>query len=168
MTRSPNEAVKQSPHEAFSLDLSIAPDGAIGRISANINRRGKRAFGVLKTANEYVGVVIGHEFEVWERQKRAIHARGRIVPRHRGSRLEARFVVSGWTRSLLALFFLLYLLVALGIATQPPDTAVSPGEIAVTIAGAGVLVVLFAAGARGQRADLRSFLERCFAGVERL
>jgi hypothetical protein len=154
--------------EDWSLDLAIAPDGAIGRIGASINKRGKRAFGVLKTANEYVGVVRANEFELWERQQRAVHARGRVVARHRGSRVEVNLVVPRRTRFLLGLFFALYLLVSLGIATQPPDPGISVGEVVVSIVGAGVLVALFAAGARSQRSDLRRFFERVFEDVARI
>ncbi len=152
----------------WSLDLAIAPEGATARISANINKRGKRAFGVLKTANEYVGVVADREFEVWERQKRAVHARGRVVARSRGSRVDVRFTVPRRTRFLIGLFFVLYALVSLGIATQPPDPSVSAGEVLVSIVGAGVLVALFITGARSQRADLEGFFNRIFEGVARL
>ena len=159
--------MKRSPHTLF-LDLAIAPEGAAARISAHINKRGKRAFGVLKTANEYVGMVTEGEFEVWEKQQRAVHAHGHIRARDRGSRVEVRFIVPTWTRLLLAIFFVLYALAAFGIATQPPDPSVSLGEVLVAIAGLGVIVVLFAFGARSQRADLRAFLERVFDGVARL
>ncbi len=141
----------------WSLDLAIAPEGATARISANINKRGKRAFGVLKTANEYVGVVADREFEVWERQKRAVHARGRVVARSRGSRVDVRFTVPRRTRFLIGLF-----------STQPPDPSVSAGEVLVSIVGAGVLVALFITGARSQRADLEGFFNRIFEGVARL
>ena len=152
----------------WSLDLAIAPDGAAGRIAANINKRGKRAFGVLKIANEYIGVVVAHEFEVWERQQRAVHARGRVVPRDRGSRVEVSLVVPRRTRFLIGLFFVLYVLVSLGIATQPPDPGISAGEAVVAIGGAGVLAALFFAGARRQRQDLRAFFDRIFEDVARI
>jgi hypothetical protein len=154
--------------EDWSLDLAMAPDGAAGRIASNINRRSKRAFGVLKTTNEYVGVVRANEFELWERQQRAVHARGRVVPRHRGSRVEVSLLIPRRTRFLIGVFFALYLLVSLGIATQPPDPSVSAGETLVALAGAGVLVALFTAGARSQRADLRKFFERVFEDVAKL
>ena len=154
--------------ETWSLDVAIAPDAAIGRISANINRRGKRAFGVLKTANEFVGVVAQRDFEIWEKQKRAIHARGRVVARSSGSRIEVTFVVPTLTRLLLGLFFFLYALVAIGIATQPPDPSVSLGEVVIALAGVAVLVTLFVIGARSQRTDLRGFLERVFEDVAKI
>jgi hypothetical protein len=157
-----------STNEAWSLEVAIAPEGALGRIAANINRRGKRAFGVLKTGNEFVGAVVASEFEIWERQTRAVHALGRVTSRHRGSRVEVRFVVPLRTRVLLGLFFVLYVLVALGIATQPPEPSVSPAELITAVAGAAVLVALFIASARSQRTELRAFLERLFDGVARL
>ena len=152
----------------WSLDLAIAPEGATARISAAINKRGKRAFGVLKTSDEYVGIVTEGEFEIWEKQKRAVHAHGRVRARARGSRLDVRFIVPTWTRLLLGIFFVLYALVALGIATQPPDPTVSLGEVLVAVVGVAVIVTLFVVSARSQRADLRAFLERVFDGVARL
>src|SRR5439155_6420903 len=152
----------------WSCDLAIAPQGALDRISARINRRSKRAFGVLKTTNEYVGVVGPRAFEIWERQNRAIHARGRVDPRPRGTRLEVDFVAPLRTRVVIAVFFVLYALVSLGIATQPPDPALSAWEVAVAAAGAVVLVILFVAGACSQRAALLGFLERTFADVRRI
>jgi hypothetical protein len=160
--------VKPWVNKTFFLDLAIAPDGAVGRISTNINRRSKRAFGVLKTANEFVGVVVEREFEVWEKQKRAIHARGRVVPRDRGSRVEVTLAVPRRTQFLIGIFFVLYVLVSLGIATQPPDPSVSVGELIVSIAGAGALIALFIASARSQQADLRAFFERVFGDVARI
>ena len=156
------------PRAAWSVDLSIAPQGALDRISANINRRGKRALGLLKTENEFVGVVAGHEFEIWERQKRAVHARGRFAARARGSRLEVRFFVPLRTRVLLGVFFVLYAAVAVGIATRPEEPSVSGPEVFITLAGAAVLVALFVTGARSQRADLRAFLANVFDGVARI
>jgi hypothetical protein len=150
------------------LDLEIAPEGALGRISAGINQRGKRAFGVLKTANEYVGVIAGQEFEIWERQKRAVHARGRVAARKRGTRLEVTFTVPTRTRVLIVIFFMLYALAAFGIASQPQESSVSPIELLIAVGGAAVLAALFVAGAQSQRADLRRFLEHMFEGVGRL
>jgi hypothetical protein len=154
------------PH--WSCDLAIAPQGALDRIAAGINRRGRRAFGVLKTTNEYVGFIGQDEFEIWERQKRAIHARGRVAPKTRGTRLEVEFVAPLRTRVLIALFFAMYAVVSIGIATQPPDPEVSLFELVVAAAGGVALVALFIAGARSQRADLRAFLERTFADVRRI
>ena len=147
----------------WSSDIAIAPQGALDRISARINRRGKRAFGVLKTTNEYVGVVGPREFEIWERQKRAIHARGRVEAAQRGSRLEVSFITPARTR----VFYVLYALVAAGIATRQPDPTVSVEEVAVSVVGALVIAGIFVGGAQSQRKDLRAFLEEVFADVRR-
>ena len=152
----------------WSLDLAVAPEAAVARIAANINRRGKRAFGVLKTENEFVGVIRGAEFEFWERQKRAIRARGLAHARRGGTHLEVAFVLPLRTRALLVLLGILYVLAAIGIAGQPPDTAISGGDAAIALLGAVVLAAIFAASARSQRADLRRHLERAFAEVPRI
>ena len=152
----------------WSLDLAIAPDGALQRIAAAINRPKKRAFGVLKTENEYVGFIREDTFEIWERQGRAIHGRGVVRGRRGGSRVEVRLMLPRWTRVLVGLFFALYLLVAAGIATQPPRTEISAEEVGVALAGAALLAAIFAAGAAQQRANLRRFLERTFSEVPRL
>lgn len=152
----------------WSLDLAIAPDGALQRIAAAINRPKKRAFGVLKTENEYVGFIHEATFEIWERQGRAIHGRGTIRGRRGGSRVELRSALPRLTKVLVGLFFALYALVAAGIATQPPRADISVEEVAIALAGAAVLVAIFAASAAKQRADLRRFLERTFIDVPRL
>jgi hypothetical protein len=154
-------------HE-WSLDLAIAPDGAVQRIGAAINRPKKRAFGVLKTGNEYVGFIRDDTFEIWERQGRAIHGRGTVRGRRGGSRVEMRLPLRRLTKVLVVLFFALYALVAAGIATQPPRPEVSVEEVVITAAGAVLLAAIFAAGAARQRADLQRFLERTFSDVPRL
>ena len=152
----------------WSLDLAIAPDGALQRIAAAINRPKKRAFGVLKTENEFVGFIREDTFEIWERQGRAIHGRGVVRGRRGGSRVEVRLVLPRWRKALVGVFFALYLLVAAGIATQPPRTEISAEEVAIALAGAALLAVIFAAGAARQRSDLRRFLERIFEDVPRI
>ena len=149
----------------WSRDIAMAPQAALDRIGAGINRRGKRAFGVLKTENEYVGFVGTREFEIWERQKRAIHARGRVTPARRGSRLEVEFVAPLRTRVLIVVLYVLYALAALGIASRAPDPAITGDELLIAAAGAVALATLFIVGARSQRADLRGFLESTFADV---
>src|SRR5438874_6021475 len=126
------------PHE-WSVDIAIAPDGALQKIAAAINRPKKRAFGVLKTENEYVGYIHEGTFEIWERQGRAIHGRGVVRARPGGSRVEVRLVVPRWTKVLVGLFFVLYGLVAAGIATQPPRMEISGDEITIALAGAALL-----------------------------
>jgi hypothetical protein len=152
----------------FVLDIRIAPEGALARLSAAINRPRKRLFGVLKTENEYVGNVRDEEFEVWERRQRAVHLRGRVRARGGGARIELRFVLPMRTRTLIVLFFGLYLVVAIGIATQPPETFLSAEEMIIAVAGAVVLAVIFLAAAEWQRRDLRAFVESLFTDVTRI
>jgi len=152
----------------WSADVATAPGGVLKRLASAINRPKKRAFGLLKTENEYVGVIGDDAFEVWERQKRAIHAHGQVRARAGGSRVEVRLVVPPRTRVLLGVFFVLYIAAAIGIASQPPQPGISPQEVGVSVAGGLVLAVLFAAGARSQRADLRAFLDRVLGGLPRI
>ncbi|MDP9281185.1 MAG: hypothetical protein M3P38_03725 [Chloroflexota bacterium] len=154
-------------HE-WSLDLAIAPAGATAKIDAAINRPKRRAFGVLKTENEFVGFVRDDTFEVWERQGRAIHGLGTIRGRRGGSRLEVRLVLPRIRKIIIGVFFGLYALVAAGIATQPPRTEIGVEEVVIALVGAVLLAAIFAAGAAQQRAELRRFLERTFSDVPRL
>lgn len=152
----------------WSLDVAIAPAGAMAKIASAINQPKKRAFGVLKTDNEFVGFAHDDTFEIWERQKRAIHGRGTVRGLRGGSRIEMRLAPRGPTKVLVGTFFVLYALVAVGIATQPPRTDISIQEIVISLIGAALLAVIFAASAAQQRADLQRFLERTFSEVPRL
>ena len=152
----------------WTIDLAIAPPSALGRIASAINRRPKRMFGILKTENEYVGNVQDEEFEVWERRQRAVRLRGRVQARTGGTRMELRLVLPLRTRILIGLFFGLYIVVAIGIASRPPETVLSAGEMLTAVAGAVVLALIFLAAAERQRRDLRAFVESLFADVTRL
>ena len=152
----------------WSLNVAIAPAGAMAKIASAINRPKRRAFGVLKTENEFVGFIHDDTFEIWERQKRAIHGRGTIRGRRGGSRIEMRIAPRGVTKVLVGVFFVLYALVAAGIATQPPRSEIGIEEIAISLGGAALLAAIFAASAAQQRADLQRFLERTFSEVPRL
>ena len=152
----------------WTIDLAIAPQSALGRIASTINRRPKRMFGILKTENEYVGNVQDEEFEVWERRQRAVRLRGRVQARTGGTRMELRLVLPLRTRILIGLFFGLYIVVAIGIASRPPETVLSAGEMLTAVAGAVVLALIFLAAAERQRRDLRAFVESLFADVTRL
>src|SRR5947209_242494 len=90
-------SVRSMPQD-WSADIAIAPDGALQKIGASINRRKKRAFGVLKTENEYVGFIREDTFEIWERQGRAVHGRGAVRARRGGSRVEVRLMIPRWTK----------------------------------------------------------------------
>jgi hypothetical protein len=147
------------------LDVAIAADGVLARVAAGINRQPRRAFGVLKTENEYVGVVRGTQFEIWERRQRAVHAVGEVRPGNAGTRIELRFVISARTSILLIVFFALYFVAAIGLAAQPPQTELSAQELVISVVGAGVLISVFAVAAWRQRADLRSFVRDLFRDV---
>jgi len=150
------------------LEVAIAPDAALVRISRAINRRLKRVLGVLKTESEYVGVVSGNSFEIWERQQRAVHAVGRVTSRRGGSRIELRLLIPLRTRALILVFFALYGVVAVGIAVQPPDSDVSAGDLVIALLGAAALIGIFAVSARRQRAALRGFVDRLFSDLPRI
>jgi hypothetical protein len=152
----------------WSLDVAIAPEGALQRIAAAINRPKKRAFGVLKTENEYVGFIREDRFEIWERQGRAIHARGSMRGRGGGTRIEVQLALPRLTKVLVGIFFVLYVLAAAGIATQAPGSEVSVEEIGIALGGAVALAALFAASAAQQRAHLRRFLDRVFGDLTRI
>jgi len=152
----------------WSLDVAIAPAGAMAKIASAINQPKKRAFGVLKTENEFVGFTRDGTFEIWERQKRAIHGHGTVRAIRGGSHIEMRLAPRGPTKVLVVTFFVLYALVAAGIATQPPRPDIGIEEVAIAVAGAVLLGVIFVAGATQQRSDLRRFLDRTFSEVPRL
>ena len=150
----------------WSCDVALAPERALRRLAVAIDQRPKRAFGVLKTENEFVGAISGTDFEIWERRQRAVHAVGRAQPKAGGSRVEVRFVIPPLTRVLLIVFVALYAAVAVGIASQPPDTRVAADELIIAAVGAVVVGGLFYGAARRQAADLASFLETVFTAHE--
>jgi hypothetical protein len=154
--------------DELSLDVAIAPERAVQMVASAINLPKKRAFGVLKTQNEYVGFVREESFEVWERQGRAIHAIGEITPQRGGSRIVVRTVVPTRTRVLMVAFFVLYALASVGIAERGSDQAVTIEEIAVAVGGGLILAAIFVAAARKQRADLRALIVRIFADAPRI
>lgn len=123
---------------------------------------------MLKTENEFVGFTSENTFEIWERQKRAIHGRGMVRGLRGGSRIEMRLAPRGPTKVLVGTFFVLYALVAAGIAMQPPRPDIGIEEIVITLAGALLLAAIFVTSAAQQRADLQRFLERIFSDVPRL
>ena len=150
------------------LEVAIAPEGALARVSQAINRPKRRSLGIFKMENEFVGVVADGGFEIWERGQRAVHARAQVRARRGGTRIELRFLLPVYTRVLVVLFFVLYAAVAAGIALLPPDRSLSIEELLLTVAGASVLAAIFRIAARRQRADLRTFVESLFKDVPRL
>jgi hypothetical protein len=151
----------------LSFDLATAPQGALTRISAGINRRPKRLLGVLKIENEYVGYVHADRFEIWERRQRAVHAVGTVLARGGGSHIEVRFVLPTRTRVLVVLFFALYAVVAVGLALRSEGAITTP-EIFAAVGGGVVLGAIFVLAAARQRSDLNTFVERIFGDVPRI
>ena len=114
------------------LEVAIAPEGALVRVSQAINRPKRRSLGIFKMENEFVGVVADGGFEIWERGQRAVHARAQVRARRGGTRIELRFLLPVYTRVLVVLFFVLYAAVAAGIALLPPDRSLSIDELLLT------------------------------------
>lgn len=152
----------------WTLHLAIAPEGASARLAKAIKLRPKRAFGVLKTQNEYIGLVEADAFEIWERTQRAVHLVGRIAKGPGGTRIEMRFLFPTRTRVLLVAFVALYVLASLGIALRPPEGVITVEEVLIAIAGAAVLGTIWTASTLRQRADLRAFVEGVFSEVPRV
>lgn len=152
----------------WALDVAIAPEAALARLGGAINQRRKRAFGVLKTQQEFVGAIASEHFEIWERSQRAVHGVGRLLPVSGGTRVEMRFLVPPITKALIVVFFGLYVVAAGGFALVARDATVALANVIVAVGGAVVLAVLFMSAAGRQRADLRAFVERVFGDVPRV
>jgi hypothetical protein len=152
----------------WTTDAAIAPDAALRRIASAINLPKRRALGIFKTHNEYVGFIRDDMFEVWERQGRAVHAVGTVRARRGGSRIDVRVMLPGPTRVLIALFFVLYWVAAIGIATGSPGSSITLEELAIAAGGAAIMVAIFAASARKQTADLRGLVDAIFREVPRI
>ena len=152
----------------LSLDVAVAPEAALARISSAINKRSKRLLGVLKVENEYIGYVDGDRFEVWERRQRAVHAVGTAGRRRGGTHVDVRFVVPMRTRVLVVLFFVLYAFVVVGLAVRSPGDALTVQELVAAVAGAIAIGVIFVAAAFKQGSDLRGFVEGLFVDVPRI
>jgi hypothetical protein len=162
------DGTKVSMTADLSLDVAAAPDATLARIASGLNRRPKRLLGVLKVENEYIGYVHGERFEIWERRQRAVHAVGNVRGRKGGSHIAVRFVVPMRTRILVVLFFVLYAVVAAGLAIRSGENAVAAQEVIAAVLGALVVSVIFVTAALRQRADLRGFVERLFSDAPRI
>ena len=142
------------------LDVGIAPEAALARLEAAINQRPRRAFGVLKTQNEYIGAIAPGPV----RGLGAAPARG---PRRRTGAAEAwRHADRGplrdpatHPRSAGGVLRPLRRGRRVGIASQPPDPALSARGARDRGQRRAVTGALFYGAARRQRADLARFLE---------
>jgi hypothetical protein len=162
------DGTKVSMTADLSLDVAAAPEATLARIASGLNRRPKRLLGVLKVENEYIGYVHGERFEIWERRQGAVHAVGNVRGRKGGSHIAIRFVVPMRTRVLLVVFFVLYAVVAAGLAIRSGEDAVSAQEAIAALLGAVAVSVIFVTAALRQRADLRGFVERLFSDAPRI
>ena len=134
------------------------------RIADALNRPARRVLGV-KIANEYVGVVQGRRFEVWERRRHAVHLLGEVSREGDGSRVEMTTGLTLRARILIVLFFALLVVFVGGMATLPAERAFP--EATPFFAAAGVFAVagLFFYSARSQAADLRAFVAMALEDV---
>ena len=151
-----------------TIDVAIAPKAALHRVASAINLPKKRALGIFKTGNEYLGFVREDMFEIWERQGRAVHAIGTVRARRGGTSITVRATIPRLTRVLIGLFFALYAVAAIGIATQPPDPSVTPEELAFTVLGAAVIALVFSASAWKQSNDHRGLVDAIFRDMPRI
>jgi hypothetical protein len=149
--------------EPYVLEVDIAPEALTARLRAIVNHQPKRLFGVLKVGPHWVGTISGDAFVVWEKQQHATRAEGRIRKRRGGSRVEAHIGVTRRTRILTIVFFLLFVVGAVGILAREGSLGLAPAGLTVAALGALVTLSLFWASALRQRAALRAFLNEVFA-----
>jgi hypothetical protein len=148
--------------EDLVIEISVAPEALASRLRSRLDQRPKRAFGVLKVTDEWIGAVQGNEFTVWERRQHAMRAHGRIRGVRGGSRVEARIALERRSAVMLAVFLVVFGIGAIGILTQPRGLGISPATLALAVvAGFATLLVFWIASLR-QRAALRAFLADVF------
>lgn len=140
--------------------MAVAPDVAIRRIEGALNQKAKRVLG-LKVDREYVGVVDGRRFEVWDRSRHAVHMLGTVSGDRGGSRIALESALTKRARFFIGLFLVVLaaLVAAMSLPADPAPSAITPltGAAAV-LASVGT----FYAAARIQRAALRRFVQRVF------
>lgn len=146
------------------LRVALKPEAALRRITEAMNRPAKRLLGV-KIADEYVGVVHGRQFEVWERRRHAVHLLGEVMRDQDGSRIALRTGLTLRARILIGVFFALFLVFAVGIATLPVDRAFPEATPFLAVAGGLAAAGIFSYSARAQAADLRGFVAKEFEDV---
>ena len=148
--------------EDLVIEISVAPEALASRLRGRLNQRPKRALGILKVSDEWIGVVHGNEFAVWERRQHAMRAQGRIRGVRGGSRVEARIALTRRSAVMMVVFFVLFAVGAVGVLSQPEGLGISPATLVIALlAGFGTLIV-FWVGSLRQRAALRAFLADVF------
>jgi hypothetical protein len=146
------------------LRVRLAPDAAMRRIEGALNRPPKRILG-LKVSSEFVGVVQGRRFEVWERRRHAVHMLGEVSGERDGSRIALRSGLTLRARILIGLFFILFGIVAIGLAGLPGERVLPAAAPFAGLAGGLGAAAIFYAAMRSQRAALRGFVRGVFEDV---
>ena len=146
------------------LQVPVKPDAAMRRIGDALNRPARRVLGV-KIANEYVGVVQGRRFEVWERRRHAVHLLGEVSRDGDGSRIELTTGLTLRARILIVLFFALLVVFVGGMASLPAERAFPEATPFFAAAGVVAVAALFLWSARAQATDLRTFVARALEDV---
>lgn len=141
------------------LQIALKPDAVLRRVTEAMNRPARRILG-LKIANEYVGVVQGHRFEVWERRRHAVHLLGEVTPRRDGSHVELRTGLTSRARIFLTMALVLLVIVALGMATMPAERAFPEATPVLTAGAVLAAAAIFYYSAEAQAADLRGFVAK--------
>lgn len=145
------------------LEIALGPDAALRRISEAMNRPARRILG-LKIANEYVGVIQGRRFEVWERRRHAVHLLGTVTPKRDGSRVELRTGLTSRARIFLIAAMVLLVILALGMATMPAERAFPEATPFLTVGAVLAAAAILYFSAETQAADLRTFVATAFEG----
>jgi len=142
------------------LRVAVAPDAALQLIEGALNRKAKRVLG-LKVDREYVGVVDGRRFEVWDRSRHAVHMLGTVSGDRAGSRIALESALTKRARFFIGLFLVVLgaLVTAMSLPADRASSTITPlAGVAAMLAS----VATFYAAARIQRAALRAFLQRVF------
>ncbi len=141
------------------LRVAAKPDKVMRVIEEAMNRPVKRLLGV-KIANQYVGVVHGRQFEVWERRRHAVHLLGEVNRERDGSRITLRTGLTLRARILLGMFFALFAALAFGLATLPADRVLPEATPFIMVGGGLAAAAIFTYSARSQAEDLRRFVAK--------
>jgi hypothetical protein len=153
--------------EDYVRDVPVAPEALASRLRSAVNVQPKRLLGVLKVHAEWIGIVAGMEFVVWEKRQHATRAVGRIRPRRGGSRVEARIAVTRRTWVLMGVFFALFVVASIGLLSRQDGLGLGPTGLTVAALGGFVMLTLFWSASLRQRAALKAFLNEVLGAAER-
>jgi hypothetical protein len=153
--------------EDYVRDVPVAPEALASRLRSAVNVPPKRVLGVLKIHPEWIGIVAGTEFVVWERRQHATRAVGKIRGRRGGSRVEARIAVTRRTWVMMAIFFALFVLASIGLLSRQEGLGLGPTGLTIAALGGFVTLSLFWSASLRQRAALKAFLNEVLRADER-